>query len=143
MPDTFAFDPSLVSDLEDPIPALRELQEHSPVHWSARYGAWLITRYADVRAGLADARLTTRRVFPHPKDVDEEFARMYADYCKFLDLWAVARELPDDTRLRLLGHLRHRGNLHVGDDGGRVSLDNRRPRAKRCAGCRNWAQLRH
>jgi len=102
MPDTFAFDPSLVSELEDPIPALRELQEHSPVHWSARYGAWLVTRYEDVRAGLADTRLSTHRLISQPKNVDEQLARIYADYRKYLDLWVVTRDPPDHTRLRAL-----------------------------------------
>lgn len=100
MPDTFAFDPSRICDLEDPVPALQELQERSPVHWSPRYGAWLITRYDDVRAGLADARLSPRRVFPNPKNVDAAFGRIYADYRKFMDLWVLVRDPPDHTRLR-------------------------------------------
>ncbi|MEQ9448857.1 MAG: hypothetical protein RLN70_08105, partial [Rhodospirillaceae bacterium] len=55
------FDPSRVWSLEDPLPALLDLQARDPVHWSPRYHAWLVTRYEDVRAGLADPRLTTRR----------------------------------------------------------------------------------
>jgi cytochrome P450 len=100
MPDTYVFDPSRICDLEDPVPALQELQETSPVHWSPRYGAWLITRYDDVRAGLNDARLSPRRVFPNPKNVDAEFGRIYADYRKFMDLWVLVRDPPDHTRLR-------------------------------------------
>jgi cytochrome P450 len=100
MPDTYAFDPSRICDLEDPVPALQELQDGSPVHWSPRYGAWLITRYDDVRAGLNDARLSPRRVFPNPKNVDAEFGRIFADYRKFMDLWVLVRDPPDHTRLR-------------------------------------------
>ena len=78
-PDSFTFDPSRLCGLEDPVPALQHLQEEDPIHWSPRYGAWLITRYDDVRAGLADPRLSTRRLFPDPKTMDAEFARIYAD----------------------------------------------------------------
>ena len=31
------FDPGAVSRLPDPLPALRDLQEHDRVHWSPRY----------------------------------------------------------------------------------------------------------
>lgn len=100
MPTSVDFDPSRICDLEDPVPALQELQDASPVHWSPRYGAWLITRYDDVRAGLADPRLSPQRVFPNPKNVDAEFGRIYADYRKFMDLWVLVRDPPDHTRLR-------------------------------------------
>jgi cytochrome P450 len=100
VPDSFTFDPSRLCGLEDPVPALRQLQEKDPVHWSPRYGAWLVTRYDDVRAGLADPRLSTRRLFPDPKAMDAEFARIYADYRRYFDLWLVVRDPPDHTRLR-------------------------------------------
>ena len=62
------FDPGQAYRFADPLPALRALQEAEPVHWDARYRAWLITRYDDVRAGLADPRLSTIRAMP---DADE------------------------------------------------------------------------
>ena len=100
MPDTFTFDPSRICGMEDPVPALQQLQEDDPIHWSPRYGAWLITRYDDVRAGLGDPRLSPRRVLPEPKNIDAAFGRIFADYRKYLDLWVVVRDPPDHTRLR-------------------------------------------
>ena len=102
MPDTFTFDPSRICGMEDPVPALQQLQEDDPIHWSPRYGAWLITRYDDVRAGLGDPRLSPRRVLPEPKNIDAAFGRIFADYRKYLDLWVVVRDPPDHTRLRAL-----------------------------------------
>jgi cytochrome P450 len=45
----------------DPYPAYAWLREHSPVHWTklpSGVEAWLVTRYADARQALADARLS-------------------------------------------------------------------------------------
>ncbi|MDX6363961.1 MAG: hypothetical protein QOC85_2971 [Streptomyces sp.] len=43
----------------DPFPLYRRLRESSPLVYDAAFGAWLISRYADVRAALADPRLVT------------------------------------------------------------------------------------
>lgn len=40
----------------DPFPLYRELQEHEPVQWSARWNCWVVTRYDDVRDCLQDAK---------------------------------------------------------------------------------------
>jgi cytochrome P450 len=45
----------------DPYPAYAWLREHAPVRWTelpSGVGAWLVTRYADARETLADARLS-------------------------------------------------------------------------------------
>lgn len=95
------FDPSALWTEDDPLPTLLRLQEDDPIAWSPRYRAWLVTRYDDVRTGLADPRLTTRRSMTGAK-VDPGFARTFADYRKYLDLWLLFRDPPDHTRLRLL-----------------------------------------
>jgi cytochrome P450 len=102
MPDTFDSDinPGRLFTLENPLPGLLELQAHDPIHWSERYGAWMVTRYDDVRAGLADPRLSPRRPIPDPSKVDPGFSRAFAEYKKFFDLWLVVRDPPDHTRLR-------------------------------------------
>jgi len=38
----------------DPDPVLRALRENAPVHHDERTGLWLVSRYTDVRAALAD-----------------------------------------------------------------------------------------
>jgi cytochrome P450 len=40
----------------DPYPHYRMLREADPVHWSDAAGAWILTRYDDVRLALTDAR---------------------------------------------------------------------------------------
>ena len=102
--DALAFDPGKVSLMADPLPALKRLQEEDPVAWSERYGAWLVTRYEDVRAGINDQRLTPARDMPSPEKFEPEFRGTYADYRRYLDLWMVLRDPPDHTRLRGLAN---------------------------------------
>lgn len=55
--------PFLVPEtFRDPYPLARWLREHDPVHWSRELGAWIVTRYADVVAGLHDPRLSAERL---------------------------------------------------------------------------------
>jgi len=42
----------------DPYPFLDELRAHEPVHWSERWGGWILTRYSDVATALKDPRLS-------------------------------------------------------------------------------------
>lgn len=55
-PATPRSDVDLFSDeaLLDPYPRLRELRDAGPAVWLDRHGAYAVTRYADVRAVLAD-----------------------------------------------------------------------------------------
>ncbi|MFI6333601.1 cytochrome P450 [Streptomyces sp. NPDC050535] len=41
----------------DPYPLYRVLRERHPLVYDGRFGAWLVSRYVDVRAALADPRL--------------------------------------------------------------------------------------
>lgn len=52
-PSPFAerFDP-LGADFDDPFPAYAYARAHAPVFFSERIGAWVVTRYDDVRAAL-------------------------------------------------------------------------------------------
>lgn len=51
------FDPSSPAFVDDPYATYRELRQSDPVHRSPA-GAWVITRYDDVHAALADERLS-------------------------------------------------------------------------------------
>lgn len=42
-------------------PAMARIREHSPLYWSARQQAWLVTRHADVMTALRDPRWSNRR----------------------------------------------------------------------------------
>ncbi|MEO6934176.1 MAG: cytochrome P450 [Collimonas sp.] len=52
------FNPYAKDFIENPYPALRQLREHSPIHWNAATTSWWVTRYADVADGLRDKRFS-------------------------------------------------------------------------------------
>lgn len=68
-------------DLFQPRPDdLRRLREHAPVHYDERTGLWLVSRYDDVRAALADPRRfrpdnALTAVVPIPGPVLRQLAR--------------------------------------------------------------------
>ncbi|MET7570338.1 cytochrome P450 [Streptomyces sp. NPDC005492] len=49
--------PSLRMAVRDPYPLYRTLRTHYPLVYDEPFGAWLVSRYGDVRAALADPRL--------------------------------------------------------------------------------------
>ena len=53
------FNPLRPGWIDNPYPLYRELLERNPVHYSS-VGAWIITRYQDVRTWIADQRLSSR-----------------------------------------------------------------------------------
>ena len=63
-PELIPYDPRRADVVADPYPALGRLREEDPVHWSEILGGWVLTRYADVRASLADPRLSADRITP-------------------------------------------------------------------------------
>jgi cytochrome P450/thioesterase domain-containing protein len=59
-PEPDAFDPYAMFDAAvDPYPIYARLRQRQPVYFSKRLGAWILTRYADVHAGLRDRRLAS------------------------------------------------------------------------------------
>ncbi|MBS0446912.1 MAG: cytochrome P450 [Proteobacteria bacterium] len=87
--------------LENPYPYYRELRETRPVHWNRRWRGWIVSRYADVYAGLHDRRLLADTITPYfqtrmsPED-RERFALTY----DVLNSWPVFVDPPKHTRLR-------------------------------------------
>ena len=88
-PDTF----------ENPYPLARELREHDPVHWSAEFGAFVLTRYADVAASLHDPRLAADRLWALDRlqEFGMEHLRPLFTTMRRMFLF---RDPPDHTRLR-------------------------------------------
>ena len=89
----------------DPYPTYAWLREHSPVHWTrlpSGVDAWLVTRYADARQVLADARLSKNPVHhsvsAHVKGKVGIPGERSADLMTHL----LNIDPPDHTRLRRL-----------------------------------------
>jgi cytochrome P450 len=85
--------------LDDPYPRYRWLREHDPVHWDEPQQLWLVTRYADVLAGLRDPRLSSARSWEAvvlPRQVRETIDGVRRAYARQL----LFREGGDHARLR-------------------------------------------
>jgi len=68
-------DPEYVAD---PYPLYHQLRSETPFYWDFVSGGWFLTRYSDVRAALAEPRLTTKN-FPFdatqlPQNLQERIA---------------------------------------------------------------------
>lgn len=67
--------------LDDPYSLYDELREEDPVHYDESLGGWALTRFADITAAAADARLSSERTQAYlnelPK-VDRERFRRFA-----------------------------------------------------------------
>jgi cytochrome P450 len=63
------FDPDVIVD---PYPVYRHLRDHAPVYWSAEAHSWVLSRYDDVSAALADPTTysSASGVYPTPPGVD-------------------------------------------------------------------------
>ena len=63
------FDPTVIAD---PYPVYRELRESAPAYWSPEAGSWVLSRYVDVSAALADPATysSASGIFPTPPGVD-------------------------------------------------------------------------
>lgn len=96
------FDPGDPAYLADPYPVLARLREHDPVHWSEALGAWIVSRYADVREALRDPRLSSDRVRPFFEAQPAEVRRSLAALESNVSRWAVFLDPPRHTRLRAL-----------------------------------------
>lgn len=89
----------------DPYPGYRRVREASPVYWSALLHGWVLTRYADVKAALADSRLSsalTRDV--QAAQLSEELRRRLAPVDELLGRWALFQDDPAHRRVRLALH---------------------------------------
>ena len=94
------YDPRRSDVLADPYPALRRLREEDPVHWSGILGGWVLTRYADVRASLADPRLSADRITPFLARQAPTASEAIQTLLRHVGLWVVFTDPPVHTRLR-------------------------------------------
>src|SRR5690349_4330984 len=90
--------------IANPYRAYSYLRAAGAVHWIAKFrnGAWIVPRYADVLAGLHDARLSSQRshnlTAALPPDVQGEFATFNQIFSK----WMLFLDPPEHSRIRKL-----------------------------------------
>jgi len=86
----------------NPYPAYEYLRSHDPVHWSAQWGGWLLTRYRDVSAVLRDAEhfsnvgRMSKFLNQLPEDVRKELKPFEDHFQRGL----INSDPPDHTRIR-------------------------------------------
>ncbi len=96
------YDPRRAELIANPFPMFARLRAEDPVHWSAILGGWVLTRYADVRTALFDARFSADRITPFRDHLAHDARGQVADLLKTLGMWAVFSDPPDHTRRRAL-----------------------------------------
>jgi cytochrome P450 len=100
------YDPRRPEVRADPYPAYARLRDEDPVHWSAILGGWVLTRYADVRAALADPRLSADRITPFLARRAPTAGEAVEALLRRVGLWVVFTDPPIHTRLRgILGRV--------------------------------------
>jgi cytochrome P450 len=96
-------DLTAASVMTDPYPAYNWLREHDPVHWSTELGAWVLSRYTDVRVGFRDAALSSDRVSPvYARREQRDGDVSHRNVQEILSRWIVFTDPPAHTRLRKL-----------------------------------------
>jgi cytochrome P450 len=89
----------------DPYPAYHRLQDEEPVYWSEAWGAWVLTRYADVMSTIRDPRhFSSENRLPalleHLSSADRARAAPLERH--FSTKGLIHSDPPDHTRLRSL-----------------------------------------
>jgi cytochrome P450 len=97
-----SFDPRDPAVIADPFPAFRALRARAPVYWCAPLRGHVLTRYAEVRPLLGDARLSADRITPFANALKQPERRDAAALIDMLTRWAVFIDPPDHTRIRRL-----------------------------------------
>ena len=90
--------------LPDPYPVYHQLRSADPVHWSDLIGAWILTRYDDVRAVANDPRFSSVRAHYFMDQLPEMAQERMRPLGDQLALWLIHLDPPDHTRVRSLVH---------------------------------------
>ena len=92
------------SFITNPYRTYSHLRTTAPLYWadSFRAGAWLVTRYADVLAGLHDSRLSSKRSHTLTAALPPEVQSEFTPFNEMFSRWMLFLDPPEHTRLRKL-----------------------------------------
>ena len=90
--------------ITDPYKAYSFLRTIGPLHWYDKFrnGVWLVTRYADVLAGLHDARLSSQRSHTLTAALPREVQSEFAAFNEIFSRWMLFLDPPEHSRIRRL-----------------------------------------
>jgi cytochrome P450 len=97
----FMFDSDFISN---PYRAYSYLRATAPLHWidQFRNGAWVVTRYADVLAGLHDPRLSSQRSHNLTAALPSGAQREFETFNRIFSKWMLFLDPPEHSRIRKL-----------------------------------------
>jgi len=95
------FGPDFISN---PYRTYQHLRSTETLHWADKFrnGAWLVTRYADVLAGLHDPRLSSQRSHTLTAALPSEAQSEFTTFNKIFSKWMLFLDPPHHSRLRKL-----------------------------------------
>ncbi|WP_238019298.1 cytochrome P450 [Dactylosporangium sp. AC04546] len=87
--------------VSNPYPFLRRLRQSRPLYYSDNLGAWVLTRYDDVRAALADnERFSSDGILTAAHRLEDDVREMLGSQEAFLGRFVANVDPPTHTRLR-------------------------------------------
>jgi cytochrome P450 len=94
------YDPRDPATMDDPLPALRRLQDEDPVHWSDILRGWVVTRYEDVRRVQRGSQVSADRLTPFYASLPGAQQDRIRDLIRYLNTWVAFKDPPEHGRLR-------------------------------------------
>lgn len=90
--------------IANPYRAYNFLRAAGPLYWADKFrnGAWLVTRYADVLAGLHDPRLSSQRSHNLTAALPSEVQSEFSTFNQIFSKWMLFLDPPHHSRLRKL-----------------------------------------
>ena len=90
--------------ITNPYRTYTHLRAAAPLHWADKFrtGAWLVTRYADVMAGLHDPRLSSQRSHTLTAALPREAQSEFSTFNQIFSKWMLFLDPPQHSRIRKL-----------------------------------------
>lgn len=90
--------------ITNPYRTYTQLRTAAPLLWADKFrsGAWIVTRYADVLAGLHDSRLSSQRSHTLTAALPSEVQSEFSTFNQIFSKWMLFLDPPEHSRLRKL-----------------------------------------